>query len=192
MSSREAECCATWLTCSSGNSKWMCWRTPRQGQAMYIWVCLLLPWWGCWLWETFQSRVAHGSAAHEDWNHPEYLKLFKLWSLLLKSIYEHWSIACTNLHISNIDCICIKEPPWGRSSDRDPQMCILKFYSQAQVCVHPCNGEPDELAWLPLWPYATVWQKDIMFQFSVWTTTWTLKLTYFYVKFFYSLIFNKL
>lgn len=72
-------------------------------------------------------------------------------------------------------------------------MCILKFdHPQAQAYVHLRNGEPNELAWLPLWPYATVWQKDIMFQFSLWTTMWTLKLTYFYVKFFYSLIFNKL
>lgn len=111
----------------------------------------------CWLWEAFQSRGAHGSAAHEDWSHPEYLKLFKLWSLLLKNIYEHWSIACTNLHISNIDCICIKEPPWGRSSD--PQMCVLKFcHPQAQVCVRLRHGEPDELAWRPLWPYATVYK----------------------------------
>lgn len=57
---------------------------------------------------------------------------------------------------------------------------------------HFRHGEADELAWLPLWLCATGLTKDIMFRFfCVWTTIWKLKLTYFYVKFFYSLIFNK-
>ena len=56
-----------------------------------------------------------------------------------------------------------------------------------------CHGE--RMNWPgSLWPHAVGWQQDIScFDFfCAWTTMWKLKLTYFYVKFFYSLIFNKL
>lgn len=59
----------------------------------------------------------------------------------------------------------------------------------------PCG--PNELAWLPPRSHrprgpGEARKHHVSILFCVWTTMWKLKLTYFYVKFFYSLIFNKL